>query len=98
MDVEALGDYIATMLHGLSVQARNGVPKSGCSRPSRTRLRLDAVNRLIRVKLDLRSSEECHVEKLVALQLQRPWAFSRYSRSEHFTMRLKASLNALSES
>jgi AcrR family transcriptional regulator len=26
-DVEALGDYFATLLHGLSVQARDGVPK-----------------------------------------------------------------------
>ena len=26
-DVEALGDYFATLLHGLSVQARDGVPR-----------------------------------------------------------------------
>ncbi|MCP3733313.1 TetR/AcrR family transcriptional regulator [Sphingomonas sp. RP10(2022)] len=27
-DAQALGDYFATMLHGLSVQARDGVPKA----------------------------------------------------------------------
>ncbi|MER9060696.1 hypothetical protein [Mesorhizobium sp. M0698] len=26
-DAEALGDYYATLMHGLSVQARDGVPK-----------------------------------------------------------------------
>jgi hypothetical protein len=27
-DVEALGDVFATILHGLSVQARDGIPKA----------------------------------------------------------------------
>ena len=38
-DIQALGDYYAAVLHGLSVQARDGVEQGQAARPDRTRPR-----------------------------------------------------------